>query len=152
MVPSVSSIERILHQAHLTHSRRPTAAPAETYPQVQATATQRVIQVDIYPKWLTGGQAVAGFNASDISSRLATGQPYLQRRAVEAADFLLYIWQTLGLPQYTQVDNEGCFSGGSPPPYVLGRVVRLGLWVGTELLFSPYHPESNGYVERFHQE
>jgi hypothetical protein len=36
---------------------------------------------------------------------------------------------------------------------VLGRVLRLGLWVGTQLVYSPfYHPESNGYVERFHQE
>ena len=32
-------------------------------------------------------------------------------------------------------------------------LVRLALAVGTEALFSPVrHPESNGYVERFHQE
>ena len=54
---------------------------------------------------------------------------------------------------YTQVDNEGCFSGGTTHPYVLGTVARLALFVGTELLFSPvYHPKSNGYVERFHQD
>jgi putative transposase len=153
LIPAVSSIERILRQAHMTHPRPPAPPPADVYPQVQPTPTQRVIQVDIYPKRLTGGQAVACFNALDISSRLATGQPYLQRRAVDAADFLLHTWQTLGLPQYTQVDNEGCFSGGQTHPYVLGRVLRLGLWVGTELVFSPvYHPESNGYVERFHRE
>ncbi len=36
---------------------------------------------------------------------------------------------------------------------MLGRVVRFALWVGTEVVFSPVrHPESNGYVERFHQE
>jgi hypothetical protein len=35
----------------------------------------------------------------------------------------------------------------------LGKVLRLALAVGTELVFSPfYHPESNGYVERFHQD
>jgi hypothetical protein len=51
------------------------------------------------------------------------------------------------------VDNEACFSGGFTHQYVLGKVVRLALTVGTELLFSPIeHPESNGYVERFHQE
>jgi hypothetical protein len=54
---------------------------------------------------------------------------------------------------YTQVDNEGCFSGGATHPYVLGQVLRLGLWVGTELIYIPfYHPESNGTVERFHQD
>jgi hypothetical protein len=66
---------------------------------------------------------------------------------------LLHVWQTLGIPRYTQVDNEGCFSGGATHPHVLGKVVRLALAVGTELVFSPvYHPKSNGWVERFHQE
>lgn len=59
----------------------------------------------------------------------------------------------MGIPQYTQVDNEGCFSGGGTHPYVLGSVVRLALAVGTELLFSPVqHPASNGSIERFHQD
>jgi transposase InsO family protein len=57
------------------------------------------------------------------------------------------------LAKYTQIDNESCFSGGFTHPGVLGKVLRLGLYVGTELVFSPFrHPESNGYVERFHQD
>ncbi len=48
--------------------------------------------------------------------------------------------------------HKGCFSGGFTHPYVLGRVLRLGLLVGIELVYSPfYHPKSNGTVERFHQ-
>jgi hypothetical protein len=59
----------------------------------------------------------------------------------------------LGHPRYTQVDNEGCFSGGFTHRGVLGKVLRLALHVGTELVFSPfYHPASNGFVERFHQD
>jgi len=51
------------------------------------------------------------------------------------------------------VDNEGCFSGGFTHPHVLGKVVRLALQAGTELVFSPVrHPQSNGYVERFHRD
>jgi len=34
------------------------------------------------------------------------------------------------LPDYTQVDNESCFSGGFTHPGVLGKVLRLGLMVG----------------------
>ena len=57
------------------------------------------------------------------------------------------------MAKYTQVDNEGCFSGGFTHPYVLGKVVRLALQAGTELIFSPVrHPQSNGFVERFHQD
>jgi hypothetical protein len=36
---------------------------------------------------------------------------------------------------------------------VIGKVVRLALYVGVQPVFSPfYHPESNGFVERFHQD
>lgn len=59
----------------------------------------------------------------------------------------------MGIPEYNQVDNDGCFDGGHTHPYVIGHVARLALYVGTGLIFSPvYHPQSNGYVERFHQE
>ena len=59
----------------------------------------------------------------------------------------------MGVPTYTQVDNEGCFSGGHTHAHVLGKAVRLALTVGTQLLFSPfYHPQSNAYIERFHQD
>jgi transposase InsO family protein len=151
-LPSTATMERMLRAAHLTHPRQ--AAPEEVhYPHLQPTEPHTLIQVDIVPHYLRGGTAVACFNALDVVSRYPTGQALAHRRAVDAADFLLHTWQTLGIPQYTQVDNEGCFSGGFTHPYVLGKVVRLALLVGTELLFSPYyHPASNGSVERFHQD
>jgi hypothetical protein len=112
-----------------------------------------VSQVDIVPHYLPGGQKVACFNGLDVISHYPTGQPVARRRAQDAAEFLIHQWQTVGIAQYTQVDNEGCFSGGATHPYVLGTVVRLALQVGTELVFSPfYHPQSNGTVERFHQD
>jgi len=152
VLPSTATIERMLHAAHLTHPRQ--AAREEVhYPHLQPAEPHTLIQADIVPHYLRGGTAVACFNALDVVSRYPTGQACAQRRAVDAADFLLHTWRTLGIPQYTQVDNEGCFSGGSTHPYVLGKVVRLALLVGTELLFSPfYHPASNGSVERFHQD
>ena len=111
------------------------------------------MQVDIVPHYLTGGAQSPCFNAIDVVSRYPTGQAYRQRRSQDACNFLLHVWQEMGVPIYTQVDNEGCFSGGHTHRHVLGKVVRLALTVGTQLLFSPfYHPESNGYVERFHQD
>jgi hypothetical protein len=96
---------------------------------------------------------VACFNAVDVVSHYPTGQQFASRRSEDAASFLLHVWQELGLPPYTQVDNEACFSGGFTHPGVLGKVVRLALLVGTELVFSPLrHPESQGTVERFHQD
>lgn len=86
-------------------------------------------------------------------SRYPSGRQYTRRTAKNACEFLWSVWQEQGIPVYQQVDNESCFSSGFTHAGVLGQVVRLALLVGTQLVFSPfYHPESNGSVERFHQD
>lgn len=152
-LPSVPTIERMLRTAGLTREKKQRQEDAVVYPHLQPQHPHQLIQVDIVPHYLEGGQRIVCFNGIDVVSRYPTGHAYLQRRAVDATHFLSLLWQEMGVPRYTQVDNEGCFSGGATHAYVLGQVVRLALAVGTELVFSPiYHPESNGYVERFHQE
>lgn len=152
-IPSISSIERILRAADMTRSHQSKGEEKVIYPRLHPTQAQQLYQVDIVPHFLRGGQAIACFNGIDVVSRYPTGQAYERRRSQEAAQFLIQVWQEMGIPQYTQVDNEGCFSGGFTHPGVLGKVVRLALHVGTELVFSPIgHPKSNGSVERFHQD
>jgi len=151
MIPSYPTIARVLKRAGM--SRPHEAQTPVVYPHLRPTRPLQLVQVDIVPHFLTGGMRVPCFNAIDVVSRYPTGHAYAQRRALDAAHFLLQVWQEIGIPRYTQVDNEGCFSGGATHPYVVGTVVRLALMVGTELLFSPiYHPKSNGTVERFHQD
>jgi transposase len=152
-LPSTASIERILHGAEMTHPRQSEEEKKVTYPRLRPTEPGQLCQVDIVPHYLRGGNSVACFNAIDVISRYPTGQAHERRRSQDAQEFLVHVWQKIGLPAYTQVDNEACFSGGFTHPGVLGKVVRLALYVGTELVFSPVrHPESNGTVERFHQD
>jgi len=152
-IPSITSIERELHAAGMTRPQRSPPPDKDVYPHLQPQQARQLVQVDIYPRYLQGGQAIACFNAIDVVSRYPTGMQYIRRRSKEAADFLVHTWQTVGIPTYTQLDNEGCFSGGATHPYVLGKVVKLALLVGTQPVFSPfYHPASNGFVERFHQD
>ena len=151
-LPSRRTIERVLQQAGMTRPRQPSKAQEPAYPRLRPDHPHTLVQVDIYPRYLQGGQSVACFNGLDVVSRHPVCQAYPRRRSQEAADFLRHLWATLGVPRYTQVDNEACFSGGFTHPCVLGRVVRLALMAGTELVFSPpRHPRSQGAVERFHR-
>jgi transposase len=152
-LPSLPTIERVLREAGLTHPKARVAEPEIVYPHLQPTAPHQHHQVDIVPHYLEGGERISCFNAIDVVSRYPTGLAFAQHRAQHATAFLVHLWQEMGIADYTQVDNEGCFSGGATHPYVLGQVVRLALTVGTELVFSPvYHPQSNCFVERFHQD
>jgi hypothetical protein len=152
-LPSISSIERELRVAGMIKPRQPKEADQVMYPHLHPAQPHQLVQVDIVPRYLPGGPCVACFNAIDVVSRYPTGQQYPTKRSADAVRFLLQVWRDLGVPDYTQVDNESCFSGGFTHPGVLGKVLRCGLMVGSELVFSPMrHPESNGSVERFHQD
>jgi hypothetical protein len=149
-LPSRASIERVLNEFEMTRPKQKAAKAAIHYPLLKPTQPHQLCQVDIVPHFLSGGERVACFNGIDVVSRYPTGQPFHQRRSQDAAEFLVHPWQEIGLARYTQVDNEGCFSGGATHKNVLGKVVRLALSVGTELVFSPfYEPQCNGICERF---
>jgi len=152
-LPSTATIERVLREAGLTRPYRKKQEEKVYYPHLTVDHPKKLVQIDIVPHYLKGGQPIACFNAIDVSSRYPTGNSYFKKRSKDAEDFLIRMWEELDIPEYTQVDNESCFSGGFTHPYVLGKVVRLALAVGTQLVFSPVrHPQSNGFVERFHQD
>jgi len=151
--PAVSTIERILHQAGKTKPRSPQVEKEVVYPHLKPTAAHQLTQMDIVPHYLTGGESIACFNSIDVVSRNPAGQQFANKRSVDAVEFVWHTWRELGLSTYLQMDNESCFSGGYKHPGVIGKVVRLALYVGVQPVFSPfYHPESNAFVERFHQD
>jgi len=152
-LPGVSTIERILRQSGATKPLQPKPENEVQYPSLQVDAVHRLTQIDIVPHYLKGGMSIACFNAIDVASRYPAGKQYENKRSQDACDFLVHLWHELGISPYLQMDNESCFSGGYKHPWVVGLVVRLALYVGVQPVFSPfYHPESNAYVERFHQD
>ena len=152
-LPGISTIEQVLRDAGMVKPRHAPEKPETVYPRLHPTRPHQLLQVDIVPHYLTGGTLIACFNGIDTVSRFPAGQQYDNKSTDAALDFLLHLWHAAGIPQYTQVDNESSFCGGRTHQGVIGRVARLALLVGSELVFSPfYSPECNGFVERFHQD
>jgi putative transposase len=146
--PSLSTIERVLKRHHLT-IQAPTPSRRAYRPHPLATYPNAVHATDIITRWITGGEVVQTFNTVDIYSNDAYSTSHANKTAAAACDHLLQTWQQLGVPDVAQFDNESAFSGGNHP-WGLGKVVRLCLYMGIEVLFIPLgEADYNSPVETF---
>jgi hypothetical protein len=146
--PSLSTIQRVLRHHHLT-TQVPKPCRHAYRPHPDATYPDAVHATDIIPRWITGGEVVQTFNTVDVYSNDAYSTSHATKTATAACEHLLQTWQQLGVPDVAQFDNESAFSGGNHP-WVLGKVVRLCLYMGIEVLFIPLgEADYNSPVETF---
>ena len=146
--PSLSTIQRVLKRHYLT-IQAPKPSRRAYRPHPLATYPNAVHATDIITRWITGGEVVQTFNTVDIYSNDAYSTSHAHKTAAVACDHLLQTWQQLGVPAVAQFDNESAFSGGNHP-WVLGKVVRLCLYMGIEVLFIPLgEADYNSPVETF---
>jgi len=143
-VPHWTTIHGILKAADRI---RPASGALGYCPRPGVGGKNSVHQVDIWPRFLKGGERLYVFHAVDVACWYPFG---LVKSSETALAFLVATWQELGLPTYVQLDNEMSFTGGRWA-HCLGRVVRLCLALGVEVWFNPFYtPERNGYVESYH--
>lgn len=131
---SSSSIYRILHETGQVDTDQ---APAGWCPLPLATQTNQVQQLDLWPRVLGGGTYFSIVHLVDIANWYVWGSVLADKRTDTLMHFLLGAWQDSGVPQYLQVDNEMSFTGGRWFSR-LGRFVRLGLLLGSEVWFNPF--------------
>lgn len=148
--PSLSTIQRVLSRHHLTHP--PVAEDSHAYrPHPLATYPNAVQATDIITRWLTGGEVVQTFTTVDHYTNAAFASPQPHKRTQAARTHLLKTWEILGIPDLAQFDNESAFRGGRHP-HQLGPIVRLCLYVGAAVLFTPeYEADYNWVVETFNR-
>jgi hypothetical protein len=146
--PSLRTIQRVLKRHHLT-TQAPTPCRHTYRPHPDATYPDAVHATDIITRWITGGEVVQTFNTVDVYSNDVYSTSHATKTAAAACEHLLQTWQQLGVPDVAQFDNESAFSGGNHP-WVLGKVVRLCLYLGIDVLFIPLgEADYNSPVETF---
>src|SRR2546428_1953937 len=149
-VPSTSSIVRLLRRRGLI-TPQPRKRPRSSLIRFQAELPNQLWQIDATHWALADGSPVEILNVIDDHSRLLVASaPF---RTVRAADAVAVFHQAAvraGYPAALLSDNAAVFSGGSRQGKVLleSELERLGIRPSHA---RPYHPQTCGKVERFHQ-
>jgi transposase InsO family protein len=148
--PSPSSIVRVLRRRGLV-TPQPRKRPRSSLIRFEAALPNELWQTDATHWSLADGSAVEILNLIDDHSRLLVAAMPL--RTVKAADVVAVFHQAalrLGYPAALLSDNAAVFSGASRGGKVLleSELERLGI-LGKHS--RPYHPQTCGKVERFHQ-
>jgi transposase InsO family protein len=149
--PSVATIWRVLARRGFINPQ-PHKRPRSSWKRFEAELPNEVWQADITHVTLASGTEVEILNILDDHSRLLVGST--ARTIFKASDVVADLHQAMnahGRPERMLTDNGAVFTGH----------YRGGGWVALErelvaqgigLTHSrPYHPQTCGKVERFHQ-
>jgi transposase InsO family protein len=149
-VPSVATIWRILRRHGLV-TPQPQKRPRSSLIRFEAALPNELWQGDTTHWTLAGGTTVEIFELIDDHSRLALDSvAFPSVKAADVVAVLLGAGAQYGLPAAALTDNGAVFSGRSRQGKVLweSELERLGVRV---VHSTPYHPQTCGKVERFHQ-
>ena len=148
--PSVSTIWRILFRQGLVKPQ-PHKRPRSSFVRFQAELPNQLWQADITLWQLADGSELEILNMLDDHSRLLVGSDSLARfKAADVLQTLLAAGDSYGLPESLLTDNGAVFTANSRRGKVVleSELERLGV-EGKHS--TPYHPQTCGKVERFHQ-
>jgi putative transposase len=146
-VPGLTTIYRWLKEAGLIKSPAP-APEAVYYPQPHFRADSVLHAMDSTARYLEGGTKVFAFHTVEAHTRALAQTLSGDKTGESLLRHVLQVWQTLGLPHGLQLDNDAAFTGGQSTPGRFGSFVRLCLYLGIELVFTPpAEPKRNWLVE-----
>ena len=151
--PSRATINRILQKHGLVvprPRRKGKRKLPDDYPWPQVQQPNHVHLFDFVHRILVGGGRFYGCHMLDQ----ARHWPYLavipQKTAAAVSQVFVSAWQEMGLPNALYLDNDVVWRGSSSGQRTFGRIIRLCLLVGVQVVFTPpYTPEANPVIESF---
>ncbi len=149
-VPGAGTIWRILSRHGLV-TPQPQKRPRSSFVRFEADLPNQLWQADTTHWHLAGGHDVEILNLLDDHSRLLVGSDACRTfKALDVVQSFYAAAELHGFPAALLTDNGAVFSGASRRGKVLreSELERLGILVKHS---TPYHPQTCGKVERFHQ-
>jgi hypothetical protein len=144
--PSLSKIQRVLKARGLIAT--PTAARPAYFPKPLLSRKGVLHAVDWTCRYLEGGAKVYAFHTLNLRTRACSQTIATDKSSPTVMRHCWTTWNTLGIPDFLQLDNDAAFCGGYKVRRVFGQFVRLCLYLGIELIFLPIaEPQRNGEVE-----
>lgn len=148
--PSVATIWRVLKRKGLI-TPQPHKRPRCSFVRFEAKLPNETWQADATPWQLADGAAVEILNFLDDHSRVALASScFASVKAPDVVEVFYLASNTFGLPASLLTDNGRIFTARSIGAKVLleSELERLGIDFKHS---TPYHPQTCGKVERFHQ-
>lgn len=150
-VPAVSTIWRILKRRGFV-TPQPHKRPRSSWKRFEAELPNQCWQADVTHWHLAHGGGVEILNILDDHSRLAIAS--LARRTISGPDVTTTFttaFATYGPPASVLTDNGAIFTAAPRRGGRTALEITLGALGITYLTSRPYHPQTCGKVERFHQ-
>jgi transposase len=150
-IPSLATINRLLHHHGLVPAGA-SQSKASYYPAPKLRTEFCFHSMDWMLRYLAGGEKVFIFHTIDLQTH-GLAQTLAHDKSLAAVRaHALAVWQTLGLPDFLQIDNDSAFTGLGKKGRIFGKFVRLALHLGIELIFiPPAEAKRNHLVEGVNQ-
>ena len=150
-VPSVSTIWRVLRARGFV-TPQPHKRPKSSYQRFEADLPNECWQADVTHVAIAHGSFVEVLNIVDDHSRLCVAsRAFVTTRSSDVVRTLHRAAERLGYPESLLTDNAAIFTA-SPRRNDVGAIEPELLSLGIRAKHSrPYHPQTCGKVERFHQ-
>lgn len=144
--PPTWTINRIISRHGLNKSE-PKRRRCKDYPELFIHSQQMDL---VGPRYLKGDGRFYSLNIIDTISHSCYVKPICVKSSNEILQAIAEFWQTHGMADALQMDNELAFRGSNRYPRSFGSVVRFALSQGVAPVFIPIkEPWRNGIIEKF---
>lgn len=145
-LPAVWTINRVIAKHGLNKQSSVHKSPKE-YPDLFWHTHQMDL---IGPRYIKGDGRFYSINLIDTTTHSCFVKAVRTKSSDGIVGAIASFWQTHGMPDALQMDNELAFRGSNRYPRSFGSVVRFVLSQGVAIVFIPVkEPWRNGIIEKF---